>query len=184
MLTMLLAGINLEFARLLLQHGANVLIADLALRPEAQELVKQYEAKSNKAIFQKTDVTSWPQLEAMFTVAQEAFGSVDIVCPGAGVFEEHWSNFWYPPGSEKSRDALDSGRQVNPHIVLILSSTQTSGPIFPQFVLTFAQIQSPGHQSDSSHSCHSARHLTFPVRKSAMQQGEPQVNRAYCQYCG
>lgn len=27
-----------------------------------------------------------------------AFGSIDIVCPGAGVFEEPSSNFWIPPG--------------------------------------------------------------------------------------
>lgn len=46
----------------------------------------------------------------MFTVATEKFGSVDIVCPGAGVFEPHFSNFWHPPGSAESRDDIDGGR--------------------------------------------------------------------------
>ena len=46
----------------------------------------------------------------MFSAAQQHFGSVDIVCPGAGIFEPHWSNFWYPPGTEKSRDDPASGR--------------------------------------------------------------------------
>ncbi|KAJ9612283.1 hypothetical protein H2200_003880 [Cladophialophora chaetospira] len=104
------SGINLEFARLLLQHGANVLFADLALRPEAEELVSQYQSTPNKAVFQKTDVTSWPDLDAMFEVAQKHFGSIDIVCPGAGIFEPHWSNFWYPPGTAKSKDDPASGR--------------------------------------------------------------------------
>lgn len=40
-----------------------------------------------------------------FTLAE--FGDVDIVCPGAGVYEPHWSNFWHPPGSPESKDAAD-----------------------------------------------------------------------------
>lgn len=96
----------MEFARLLLQHGSNVLFADIALRPEAQELIKQYQSTANKAVFQKTDVASWSDLNDMFQAAEHHFGSVDIVCPGAGVFEPHWSNFWYPPGSAESRDDI------------------------------------------------------------------------------
>ncbi|KAI1627043.1 3-hydroxybutyrate dehydrogenase [Exophiala viscosa] len=101
------SGINLEFARLLLQDGANVVFADLALRPEAETLVRQHQ---KKAVFQKTDVTSWEDLNNMFKAAVDHFGSIDIVCPGAGVFEPHWSNFWYPPGSEQSKDDPLSGR--------------------------------------------------------------------------
>ncbi|KEF61569.1 3-hydroxybutyrate dehydrogenase [Exophiala aquamarina CBS 119918] len=97
------SGINLEFARLLLRHGANVLFADIALRPEAQALINQYQSKP-KAAFQKTDVTSWTDLENMFKAAEKQFGSIDIVCPGAGVFEPPWSNFWHPPGSAESKD--------------------------------------------------------------------------------
>lgn len=84
------AGINLSFARLLLENGCNVLIADLALRPEAQAVVDKYSAESSsspRAVFQKTDVRDWLQLERMFKVAEEEFGEVDIVCPGAGVYE-------------------------------------------------------------------------------------------------
>lgn len=85
-----LVGINLCFAKLLLENGCNVLIADLALRPEAQEVVNSYSAQSNtlnRAVFQKTDVVDWEQLESMFEVAVREFGEVDIVCPGAGIYE-------------------------------------------------------------------------------------------------
>ena len=87
-----------------------MVLADLALRPEADELLSRYDAKdkSPRAVFVKTDVTSWPALDNMFDVAYTEFGDVDIVCPGAGVYEPHWSNFWCPPGSEKSRDAIDA----------------------------------------------------------------------------
>ena len=77
-------GINLAFARALLTKNCNVLIADLALRPEAQELVSHYSSDSQdtaKAIFQETDVRDWQHLERMFHVANKAFGDVDIVCP-------------------------------------------------------------------------------------------------------
>ncbi|OAL36008.1 hypothetical protein AYO20_04669 [Fonsecaea nubica] len=104
------SGINLEFARLLLENGANVVFADLSLRPEAEKVVQKYQSTANKAVFQKTDVTSWPDLDAMFAAAQQQFGSIDIVCPGAGVFEPDWSSFWHPPGTEKSKDDPAGGR--------------------------------------------------------------------------
>jgi NADP-dependent 3-hydroxy acid dehydrogenase YdfG len=50
-------------------------------------LVEKYQAGPVRAIFQKTDVTDWPQLERMFEVAEKEFNEIDIVCPGAGVYE-------------------------------------------------------------------------------------------------
>jgi 3-hydroxybutyrate dehydrogenase len=83
------SGINLCFAKLLLEKGCNVVFADLALRPEAKAVVSQYSATSSgaMAVFQKTDVTDWAQLDRMFEVAISHFGGADIVCPGAGVYE-------------------------------------------------------------------------------------------------
>lgn len=42
----------------------------------------------------------------MFDVAIQEFGDVDVVCPGAGVYEPHWSNFWHPPGSAEAKDDI------------------------------------------------------------------------------
>lgn len=84
------SGINFSFAALLLSHGCSVLIADLSLRPEAEKLVQEYSTKEQdkpRAVFQKTDVTDWPQLKRMFEVGVQEFGKIDIVCPGAGVYE-------------------------------------------------------------------------------------------------
>lgn len=84
-------GINLSFASLLLSKGCNVLFADLKLRPEAEIVVNEHansaKAELGKAAFQETDVTEWKQLERMFSVAESHFGAVDIVVPGAGVYE-------------------------------------------------------------------------------------------------
>ncbi|KUL92464.1 hypothetical protein ZTR_02557 [Talaromyces verruculosus] len=106
------SGINLAFAELLLKNGCNVVIADLGLRPEAQAVVNKFNGRSGtaRAVFQKTDVTDWVQLEELFKVAEREFTEIDIVCPGAGVYEEHWSNFWRPPGSSESRDDPRGGR--------------------------------------------------------------------------
>lgn len=109
MLWLTILGINLAFATLLLQHGANVVLADLTLRPESQAVVERYNT-TPKAIFQRTDVTIWEDLEAMFKRALAEFGTVDIVCPGAGVFEPAFSGFWYPPGTDESKDPLSGNR--------------------------------------------------------------------------
>ncbi|KAI5460502.1 hypothetical protein BGZ63DRAFT_358003 [Mariannaea sp. PMI_226] len=106
------SGINLEFARILLSKGCNVVLADLSLRPEAQDLVNRFQAtnKSPRAVFVQTDVTSWSDLSRMFETALANFGGFDIVCPGAGVYEPHWSSFWHPPGSAESKDMTDADR--------------------------------------------------------------------------
>ncbi|KAE9994815.1 hypothetical protein Vi05172_g6147 [Venturia inaequalis] len=101
------SGINHCFAKLLLSKGCSVLIADLALRPEAQKLVDEYSTGSPRAVFHKTDVADWPQLESAFQVCIKEFGGIDIVGPGAGVFEPPWSNFWCPPGDPESKDTKD-----------------------------------------------------------------------------
>ena len=77
------SGICLELAKLLLHKQCNVLIADLQLSPEAAELVRT----EARVTFTKTDVSDWEQLNAAFAAAIEKFGGVDIVVPGAGVFE-------------------------------------------------------------------------------------------------
>lgn len=105
-------GINYSFAALLLSKGCNVLFADLSLRPEAQKLINEYSSKDKdkpRAVFLKTDVVDWKQLSAMFEVADREFGDIDLVCPGAGIFEPHWSNFWLPPGSAESKDDPQGG---------------------------------------------------------------------------
>ncbi|MCJ1352807.1 MAG: hypothetical protein MMC33_002791 [Icmadophila ericetorum] len=123
------SGINYSFTSSLLSHGCNVLLADLALRPEAQALLSKYSSKpefngtdhgaSAHAVFLKTDVREWKQLEQMFEVAEKEFGGVDIVCPGAGVFEPSFSSFWYPPGTSESKDAPDSNSYASIEINLI-----------------------------------------------------------------
>ncbi|KAI1248321.1 hypothetical protein MGN70_009519 [Eutypa lata] len=60
------SGIGLAFAKKLLGRGCSVLIGDLDLRLEARDLVAQFpperrSATKPVALFQKTDVTSWPQ---------------------------------------------------------------------------------------------------------------------------
>ncbi|EMT67093.1 hypothetical protein NOF04DRAFT_16033 [Fusarium oxysporum II5] len=101
------SGINYEFAQILLAKNCNVVIADLSLRPEAEALVLKYKDSSPRAVFVKTDVTSWKDLTNAFKTAVREFGDFDIVCPGAGVYEPHFSNFWHPPGSAESKDPLD-----------------------------------------------------------------------------
>ncbi|KAL8709134.1 MAG: hypothetical protein Q9225_007500, partial [Loekoesia sp. 1 TL-2023] len=74
------SGINLAFARLLLRKQCNVVFADLALRPEAKEVVAAHSSSPSRAraVFQETNVREWPQLERMFHTASKEFGGADI----------------------------------------------------------------------------------------------------------
>ncbi|KAG7076916.1 Hco3-transporter family protein [Colletotrichum scovillei] len=121
------SSINLAFARLLLEKGCSVMIGDLALRPEARKLIEQYphpqtgsNTSNNKnnsyrpsALFQETNVASWPSLSRLWSSALSSFPQIDIVVPGAGLFEPAWSSFWHPPKTEsnpdsESRDTADA----------------------------------------------------------------------------
>lgn len=108
------SGINFAFAKLLLYKGCNVVIADIKVRPEAEALLSEYSSSSSgsdgapRAVFVKTDVSAWEDLRNMLDKAVSEFGSFDILCPGAGVFEPPTSNFWHPPGSGPSRDFVDA----------------------------------------------------------------------------
>ncbi|POR39282.1 Uncharacterized protein TPAR_00511 [Tolypocladium paradoxum] len=115
------AGINLAFAKLLLEKGCSVTIGDLRLSPEAEALFKQYPhhdgdrdtCSAPSAVFHKTNVVSWPQLSALWAAATSTFPTVDIVVPGAGIFEPAWSSFWSAPKTDanpgsQSRDPADA----------------------------------------------------------------------------
>ncbi|OAA48582.1 HCO3, HCO3-transporter family [Metarhizium rileyi] len=99
------SGICLCFAKLLINKGCSVVIADIELRPEATQLLEEYRQDDPRvadgsrpfASFHKTDVTSWPQLSSLWETALEIHGKVDIVVPGAGIFEPTWSGFWQAP---------------------------------------------------------------------------------------
>lgn len=134
----LLPGINLCSASLLLSQNCNVLFADLALRPEAQKVVDAYSSKNegkSKAAFVQTNVRDWKQLSHMFEVADKEFGGADIVCPGAGIYDPHWSNFWHPPGSGASKDSSDGGRHASLDINIThpIRTTQLAIATFLEF---------------------------------------------------
>jgi 3-hydroxybutyrate dehydrogenase len=84
------SGICLEFTKLLLRNCCNVLVADQALTADAEKLLLEHHIKEEgkaRVVFKKTDVTNWSELRAAFNTAIIEFGGLDIVCPGAGVFE-------------------------------------------------------------------------------------------------
>ncbi|KAF4978348.1 hypothetical protein FZEAL_5246 [Fusarium zealandicum] len=104
------SGINLCFARMLLENGCSVLIADLKLQPEAEQLLKEhpFPAADGRAgvFFQKTNVASWSELSSVWKTALERFPSVDIVVAGAGLFEPKWASFWEAPRTETNPDTV------------------------------------------------------------------------------
>ncbi|KAF5615109.1 15-hydroxyprostaglandin dehydrogenase [Fusarium sp. NRRL 52700] len=130
------SGICYHFSKVLLERGCNVVMADLALRPEASELLKSF---PSQALYQPTDVTKWDQLDHAFEVAKKQFGGYDIVCPGAGVYDPPFSNFWHPAGTELSKDVHSASRFASLDINL-------THPIYAtqQAIAHFTENKKPG----------------------------------------
>ncbi|KAL0931405.1 uncharacterized protein CTRU02_214140 [Colletotrichum truncatum] len=108
------SGIGHGLTQLLLEAGCSVIMADLRLRPEAEETLAKYRGPPSpsagpSAFFQRTDVTNWAQLQLLWDTALQNFGRVDIVASIAGIYEPPSSNFWFPPGiSDHSEDPADA----------------------------------------------------------------------------
>lgn len=80
------SGISLTFASRLLELGCNVVVADIAFEHGSSSDRRTHnEVYPPKLTFVRTDVTDWVQLNTAFLVAVETYGSVDIVCPAAGM---------------------------------------------------------------------------------------------------
>ena len=122
-----------------------MLFGDLALRPEAEKLVDQYSQKGDgpRAVFHKTNVASWHNLNSLFKTAETEFGTFDIVCPGAGIFEPPFSSWWNPPGSEKSQDDIvgDRYKSIDVNLTHPIRSTQLA-------ISHFLSSSKPASQED------------------------------------
>ncbi|KAK2613416.1 hypothetical protein N8I77_000333 [Diaporthe amygdali] len=106
------SGINLAFAEQLLEKGCYVILADLKLRPEAEEVLSQYTNKAAgkpSAVFHKVDLADWAQISSLWNTALQTFPQIDIVCNGAGIYEPPETSFWNPPGiSPLAQDREDA----------------------------------------------------------------------------
>jgi len=110
------SGIGHQLTELLLEAGCSVVMADLKLRPEAQETLSKHSSSASsesgslaKAVFHQTDVTNWAQLQSLWDFSLSTFGRVNLVASVAGIYEPPSSSFWNPPGvSAESKDPADA----------------------------------------------------------------------------
>lgn len=104
------------------------MMADIKLRPEAQELLEKYTATDGSkpaAYYHKTDVSDWAQILSLWKASVDKLGSIHIVCNGAGIYEPPSSTFWNAPGiSPLAEDKPDA----NPGVYKTFS-VNTMGPI-------------------------------------------------------
>ena len=99
------SGIGFQLVKLLVEQHIRVVIADLKTSDECQRYIHD---SNGNAIFVQCDVTSWTDLQCAFDKTIEAFGTVDLLVPNAGVFEMSSSSFWHPPGTAQSKDTVES----------------------------------------------------------------------------
>ncbi|CAJ2500442.1 Uu.00g032950.m01.CDS01 [Anthostomella pinea] len=83
--------------------------SDIALRPEAEETLSRFphppKDGSPSAVFHQMDQSDWSQISETWDFALRTFGRVDLLCPGAGIWEPPTYTFRNPPGtSPQSKD--------------------------------------------------------------------------------
>ncbi|KAK8096948.1 short chain dehydrogenase reductase [Apiospora kogelbergensis] len=111
------SGINHALTELLLEAGCSVVVADVRLRPQAQQTLDKYPHPGKgtsdycrpSAIFQPTDMSNWAQIRLLWETALQTYGRVNIVVNGAGLYEPPSSSFWNPPGGESEGGVSSSG---------------------------------------------------------------------------
>ncbi|KAG5918545.1 hypothetical protein E4U42_006815 [Claviceps africana] len=118
------SGIGLGVSRRLLAGGCNVVIADLKSSSEVDALIRASHEDVARGSFIRTDVTVWRELDASFSHAVEEFGRLDIVIPGAGIFEpEGLSNFWHPNQAADTTEA-SSFKTIDVNVTHPIRATQ------------------------------------------------------------
>jgi NAD(P)-dependent dehydrogenase (short-subunit alcohol dehydrogenase family) len=89
-------GIGREYALLLAQHGAKVVVNDLGGARDgtgsdagpAQSVVDEIVAAGGEAVANTSDVSDWEQSEAMIRQAIDTFGTLDVVINNAGILRD------------------------------------------------------------------------------------------------
>jgi NAD(P)-dependent dehydrogenase (short-subunit alcohol dehydrogenase family) len=80
-------GIGAATARYYHSHGANVVLADLEQMRSSAEAVVASLAESVRATFIAVNILDWGQMNSLFRLAKEKFGTIDVVVANAGVME-------------------------------------------------------------------------------------------------
>lgn len=103
-------GIGAVYAQALVNEGASIVIADV-LEAEGEALVDSLNAQRGlKALFIKTDVTRESDAAHMAWIAQEKFGSIDILVNNAALYSALSSKKHF---SEISSEEWDKVMAVN-----------------------------------------------------------------------
>jgi 3-hydroxybutyrate dehydrogenase len=78
------SGIGKQIAKVFLDNGARVVIADLDL-PSAQAVAREFDPSGERAMAVSMDVTSEEQVDAGIAAVAARFGGIDVLVSNAGI---------------------------------------------------------------------------------------------------
>lgn len=89
-------GIGREYALMLAEQGAKVVVNDLGGAPDgtgadatpAQQVVAEIKAMGGEAVANGADVSDWGQAKAMIDQAIQTFGKLDVLINNAGILRD------------------------------------------------------------------------------------------------
>ena len=98
-------GIGLAIARRVVQEGCRVMMTDID-KGQADEVIDEPAKSGGEAFFEKVDVTSKTQVEAMIQTVVDRFGRLDVMINNAGIGD-------IAPMIEVEEDRYDRQMDVN-----------------------------------------------------------------------
>src|ERR1700758_2435918 len=89
-------GIGREYALMLAEHGAKVVVNDLGGSLDgtgtdgwpAQQVVEEIRSKGGEAVADGNDVSDWAGAKAMIDRAIDSFGQLDVLVNNAGILRD------------------------------------------------------------------------------------------------
>lgn len=107
-------GIGKGIAQILADAGANVMIADIVPKEEAENAIKEINDNGGKAAYYQTDLSKVANLPDVITATLSAFGDLDILVNNAGIYK-------YNPVTELNEALWDKTINLNLKAVAFLS---------------------------------------------------------------
>src|SRR5207245_650036 len=89
-------GLGREYALMLAEHGAKVVVNDLGGSRDgsgtdsgpAQQVVDEIVASGGQAVANRDDISSWDGAQNLINQAVESFGGLDVLVNNAGILRD------------------------------------------------------------------------------------------------
>jgi NADP-dependent 3-hydroxy acid dehydrogenase YdfG len=124
-------GIGARTARTYLDHGCNIVIADLPSSSEAASALISSLPEPSRAAYHPTNIVRWSDVQGLFRETKKAFGQVDIVVANAGLME---SKAFFDFEEDEQGELMEATEASNIIDVNLKGTMNSELPVLTHFI--------------------------------------------------